>query len=123
MATSDRRIHRPARRAPGRIRDTVATVVRSLLLGAAVFALAAFAGALLSGAAPADPADPATTNPTATGLAATDSAVSGSVATAPAAAEPSTDLTLAQSMIYTGSAGLAVSLAGLALVGWRRRLW
>ncbi|MPZ25339.1 MAG: hypothetical protein GEV12_02525 [Micromonosporaceae bacterium] len=85
-------------------------VLRSLLLGVSVFALAVVAGALLSGVAPAVPDRPA--------------AASGPdrVTTAPAR-DPARTYAFARSMIYTGTTGLAVSISGLVMVGRRRRLW
>jgi hypothetical protein len=97
-------------RAARRIAVRPSIVIRSLLLAAWVFTVAALTGALLSGAAPAAPAEPA-----------------GEAGTGrPPAAGPSPDPlteTFARSMIYTGSAGLAVSISGLVLVSRRRRLW
>jgi hypothetical protein len=87
-------------------------VFRSLLLAASVFTVAALTGALLSGAAPA-----------ATGEPAGDPVPAGPVSAPAPPSDPVPTETFARSMIYTGSAGLAVSIAGLVMVGWRRRLW
>jgi hypothetical protein len=80
-------------------------VLRSLLLSAAVFTLAAVTGALLAGAAPVSPAE-APESP---------------------AADParysSPDLVFAQSMVYSGTAALTLSVTGIVMVGRRRRLW
>jgi hypothetical protein len=90
-------------------------VVRSLVLGAAVFTLAAIAGAVLSGAAPAGPGI------TQTEPVATVSSSDGG-ATSPAAVDPRDPL-YAYSMIVTGVGALAISIAGSAMVVRRRRHW
>lgn len=115
LARGNHRGHWPAslagnRRPAYRVSRRPGAVLRSLLLGASVFALAALTGMLLSGAARAMPAEPPGAVPT--GRA------------APAAnTGPPPDQIFAHSMIYTGTAGLTVSVAGLIMVGRRRRLW
>jgi hypothetical protein len=79
-----------------------------LLLGAAVFALAAMTGALLAGAAPAVPAEVATVKP---------------LRSQPAEARAASEAMFAQSMVYSGTAGLTLSIAGLVMVARRRRFW
>ncbi|MGH3683300.1 MAG: hypothetical protein ACRDT2_23990 [Natronosporangium sp.] len=106
MADDSHRGGRPARR----FRFQPGAVLRSLLLGLSVFALAAVAGALLSGAAPAVPNQP----PAAPGP--------DRVTSAPAA-DPAVAGMFARSMIYTGTTGLAVSISGMVMIARRRRLW
>ena len=110
MATDNRRACRRSAGEAGRSRPSRGAVLRSLLLGFAVFALAVLGGVLLSGAAPAVPAEPPGAIP------------DGRAARAPVSG-PAPELVFAQSMIYSGTAGLAVSVAGLVMVGRRRRLW
>lgn len=101
MTTHDRWADRPARSGP---------IWRSLLLGLSVFVLAALTGALLAGATSAVPAGP----PPAAG--------SERAATA-GPPDPALSRDFARSMIYTGTAGLLVSVSGLVMIGRRRRLW
>lgn len=102
---------RPGRHDRGRVRVRLGTVVRSLLLAGSVFALAALTGALLSGAAPALPAERI------------GGAGPGPGSAAAPSPDPAVSDAFAHSMIYTGSAGLVVSISGLVMVGRRRRLW
>lgn len=106
MADDSHGGRRPARR----FRFHPGAILRSLLLGVSVFALAAVTGALLSGAAPAVPdRSPAAPEPDrVTSAPPANSAVAG---------------TFARSMIYTGTTGLAVSISGMVMIGRRRRLW
>jgi hypothetical protein len=115
MVTNDRWAGRPAPPGPGRRparpgRLNPGAVLRSLLLGISVFALAALTGVLLSGAAPAVPAEAPATVPT------------GQAAPAPPVG-PEPEQLFAYSMVYSGTAGLVLSAAGLIMVGQRRRLW
>ena len=117
MTSTGHRSRISASRLPtGDRRSTTHIVIRSLLLGATVFALAALAGALLSGAAPA--------------VLTTDLVGSPPATTAPpAAGEPAPPATgpvyhsFAVSMIWSGAAALAVSVTGMMIVGRRRRQW
>lgn len=81
-------------------------IIRSLLLATTIFAVAMSTGALLAGAAAAG----SELTPAATETAAeqTNSAL---------------DPMLGPSLIYTGTAALAVSVVGLVMVARRRRLW
>ena len=110
MATDNRWARGRAAGVPGRSRPSQGAFLRSLLLGFCVFALAVLGGVLLSGAAPAVPAEPPGAIP------------DERIARAPVSG-PAPELIFAQSMIYTGTAGLSVSVAGLVMVGRRRRLW
>jgi len=93
----------PARR----VRFRPRALLRSMLLAVGVFGIALLVGSVLSGPAPAVPADPP-----------------GPGRSEPAAATgPASELIFAHSLIYTGSAGLAVSIAGLVMIGRRRRFW
>jgi hypothetical protein len=108
MRIGERGSHTPATSATwllGRQRPRRPTVIRSLLLSAAVFALAAVTGALLAGAAPASPAE-----------------APESVAAGPAR-DSASQLVFAQSMVYSGTAALTLSVTGIVMVGRRRRLW
>lgn len=101
--------------------------LRSALLAGTVFALAATIGILLSAAAPAD----LITEPTPAESAATDQASTDEDATAQdATAQGATattdgpvDTTFARSLIISGAAALAVSIAGSGVVLRRRRQW
>lgn len=90
-------------------RGAFRAVARSVLLGAAVFALATLTGALLSGAAPA--------------MSATGAGPAGAPAPPADPSYAAQDATFGQSMILSGAAALTVSVAGLVIVGRRRRLW
>jgi hypothetical protein len=128
-------------------RTKAAGIVRSLLLGAAVFTLAAMTGALLAGTAPAVPAAlsgagalewaaavgwEAADTPAGSGAgqeateAAPERAEVASVQpfrSRQAEARAASEALFAQSMIYSGTAGLTLSIAGLVMVGRRRRYW
>jgi hypothetical protein len=110
MATDNRWARGRAARAAGRSRPSRGAVLRSLLLVFSVFVLAVLGGVLLSGAAPAVPAEP-------------PGAIPDERAARAPVSGPAPELVFAQSMIYTGTAGLGVSVAGLVMVGRRRRLW
>jgi ABC-type Fe3+ transport system permease subunit len=99
---------RMAQRRVRRAMPGARALLRSVLLGAAVFTLAALTGALLSGAATTPPPDPPP-----------DPAI------APVAGQPAepAQAALADSLIFSGAAGLVVSVCGLVLVTRRRRLW
>lgn len=97
-----------ARRPSREVRFRRGVLLRFLLLSVVVFGVAVLTGTLLSGAAPAAPA-------------ADRSASAGRPE--PVASAPVPEQVFAHSLIYTGSAGLAVSIAGLVMVGRRRRLW
>jgi uncharacterized protein (TIGR03382 family) len=71
-----------------------------------VFTLAALTGAVLASAAAARQAE-----------AAADPAVVASIH------HPAQDPTFARSMVYSGTAALALSVTGMVMVGRRRRLW
>jgi hypothetical protein len=88
------------------LRRRRATVVRSVLLSAAVFTLAALTGAVLASAAPARPAEPEP----------------GHVATSPVHAY-AYDPDFARSMVFSGTAALTLSVAGIVMIGRRRRSW
>jgi hypothetical protein len=88
------------------LRRRRATVLRSVLLSAAVFTLAALTGAVLAGAAPARPAEP----------------VAGD-APASSVHAYSHDPAFARSMVFSGTAALTVSVAGIVMIGRRRRSW
>jgi uncharacterized protein (TIGR03382 family) len=83
-----------------------------VVLGAVVFTLAALTGVLLSGTAPA-------------GTLASETPSDPGDAEDAAAVERSNvvDPTFAQSMVFSGTAALTVSVVGLVMVGRRRRLW
>jgi ABC-type Fe3+ transport system permease subunit len=100
---------RMAQRRVRRAMPGARALLRSVLLGAAVFTLAALTGALLSGAATTPPPEPPP-----------DPAIAP-VAGQPA--EPAAEAALADSLIFSGAAGLVVSVCGLVLVTRRRRLW
>lgn len=104
---------------PARPAATATKVLRSLVLAIAMFAVAALAGVLLSGAAPANRGDqPAAEPSTARGERSDVTADAGSTGT------PTSDLAwFGRSMVVTGTAALAVSVAGMVIVGRRRRLW
>jgi hypothetical protein len=91
-----------------RIRLKRRSVVGSLLLSLAVFAIALAVGVLISGSAPAGPArqDPQ------------PQPVSQERATTEAA-----ERTFAESMIYSGALALGLSVAGLVMISRRRRHW
>jgi hypothetical protein len=100
---------RMAQRRVRRAMPGARALLRSVLLGAAVFTLAALTGVLLSGAATTPPPDPPP-----------DPAIAA-VAGQPAG--PAAEATLADSLIFSGAAGLVLSVGGLVLVTRRRRLW
>lgn len=105
MRIDERGSHASATWVLSRQRRRRTAILRSFLLSAAVFTLAAVTGALLAGAAPTSPAE------------------------APEAATPdsghhsTSELVFAQSMVYTGTAALTLSVTGLVMVGRRRRFW
>jgi ABC-type Fe3+ transport system permease subunit len=104
MRTDDRGTHASA---TWRLTRRRAVVARSILLSAVVFTLAALTGAALASAAPARSMP-----------AASDSAVTSSVYQ-----YPSPDQAFARSMVYSGTAALALSVTGIVMVGRRRRFW
>lgn len=98
---------------------TTATILRSLVLAIAMFAVAALAGTLLSGAAPANRGDPPAAEPETA-----PRERPGATANAESAGGPGEDIAMfGRSMVVSGAAGLAVSVAGLVIVGRRRQLW
>jgi hypothetical protein len=83
-------------------------IIRTLLFGVVVFAVALPAGALLANAAPAVPhLTPA----------------AAEVTERSQQTEAMVDPMLGPSLIYTGAAALVVSVVGLVIVARRRRLW
>jgi hypothetical protein len=89
----------------GRRRRRRTVIFRSLLLSVAVFTLSAFTGALLAGSAPSSPAEVRNHD----------------------AGDPAThsadEQVFAQSMVFSGTAALTLSVTGLVIVGRRRRFW
>lgn len=118
MTTTGRRTRelRSTRPTAGSCRRPAVAVLRSVLLATTVFALAALAGAVLSGAATAEPV---TGTPTPGPRVA---AVTAEHATAPEASGAA-DPVFTRSIVLSGAVALTVSVAGLVLVGRRRRLW
>lgn len=93
-------------------------VLRSLLIGVAVFTLAALTGALLPGSAPISE------EPAPHGTPATGWVTSFADREPPEATTRATEhRTFARSMVYSGATGLTLSVAGLVMVCRRRRLW
>src|SRR5690606_8327433 len=99
----------PARPSDGRGWRRARAVARSMLAGAAVFAIAALTGALLAGATIGFPADPPPSPQEQKQEPASDNARTGD----------SVDDTFAQSLVLTGVTALAVSSAGMVMVGRR----
>ena len=89
----------------GRRRRRRTVIFRSLLLSVAVFTLAAATGAMLASSTPSSPAE------------ATEYA-----ADAPGR-HSAYEQVFAQSMVYSGTAALTLSVTGLVMVGRRRRFW
>lgn len=115
MTTSVGRHHgRAPRRRSGDQRFPGVAVVRSLVLGTAVFTLATIAGAVLSGVAPAGagitPEPVAIVSP-------------GNGTPASQAGVDPHDPVFAYSMIITGVGALTISIAGSVMVARRRRHW
>lgn len=104
-----------AARLPPRAAVSTGAFLRSLVFATAMFVVAALAGMLLSGAAPANRADP-------------PAPAAESAREAPPDRQSGTALgddttAFGRSMVVSGVAALAVSAAGLVIVGRRRRLW
>jgi hypothetical protein len=126
MKIGDRTASRPAgwvgaHRAPRSGPPGVA-IFRSLLLSATVFALAVLTGAVLAGAAPADP------TPRVDAAARPPQAREAPGAGDPTELEraerrPAGEALFARSMVYSGTVGLTLSVAGLVMVARRRRYW
>lgn len=133
MRIDDRTGGRPHERAAGPrgprpnqpTRTTATAIIRSLLLSAAVFTLAAMTGALLAGAAPAVPTALSKAGAEATDLATerAEPVVLEPLASQRAEARETSEAVFARSMVYSGTAGLTLAIAGLVMVGRRRRLW
>lgn len=92
------------RRRPG------AGLLRSLLLGLAVFTTTVLAGVFLSGATTSGP------EPVSHASTAAESAASPDQATG-------TDLAFARSLVYSGTGALVLSVVGLVMVIRRRQQW
>ncbi|HEY8474739.1 MAG TPA: hypothetical protein VIL37_19230 [Natronosporangium sp.] len=89
----------------GRRRHRRLTIFRALLLSVVVFTLSTVTGVLLSGALPGTPAG-----------------VPEDAATDPAR-HSAYEAAFAQSMVYSGTAALTLSVTGLVMIGRRRRYW
>lgn len=104
-------------------RRRLATVFRLLLLGVLVFTIAAMAGAALAGgpAGSYERADRVTTGrPPLAGAAQPEA---GATSERRVPRRPTADARFARSLVYSGATALALSLAGLVIVGRRRRRW
>lgn len=95
-------------------------VLRSLVVAIAMFVVAALAGVLLSGAAPAHRAGQPEPGPPGDQP---DIAAEAGSGRAPDEDNTEDIARFGHSLVVSGAAALAVSVAGMVLVGRRRRLW